>query len=97
MPGWRNEKVSAVNRMRTGERNPLARLTDSQAREIRELRANGWSHRDISALYGISQSAVHDIVKGKSYKGAGGPVEGPGRGTYRPSVMPQLCRLLHLT
>lgn len=76
-----------MNEDRVGEKNPRAVLSDQQAREIRQLRANGWSHRDLMLFFGASAATVHDIIKGKSYKGAGGPVEPPGRGAYYPSVI----------
>ena len=76
-----------MNEDRTGDANPCAALTNEQAREIRMLRSSGWSHRDLMTLFGVSAATVHDVIKGKSYKEAGGPIEPPGRGAYYPSVI----------
>jgi hypothetical protein len=71
MTGWRNEN-------RTGEANPLAKLTNEQARNMRELRANYWSIADLAVLYGISESSTLFLIRGRTYKDAGGPIEPAG-------------------
>jgi len=48
-----------------GERNPAAKLTDSQAGEIRVRRAAGEPLRDLAAEFGVCESAVSRIASGK--------------------------------
>jgi hypothetical protein len=66
---------SGTGASRQGEANPNAALKDSEAREVRILRSNGWSHQDIAVLYGISVGRSSEICRGRAYAGAGGPVE----------------------
>lgn len=53
---------------RRGARNPKARLTESDVREIRALYARGnLSQREIGERFGIKQAQVSEIVRGVSW------------------------------
>lgn len=62
---------------RRGELNPNAKLSNYDARRMRELRAEKhYSHRDLQRIFGsISLGAVSCLLRGLSYKDAGGPIE----------------------
>lgn len=52
---------------RSGERNSRAKLTDAQVSEIRLLFARGaLSQGQIGKTYGVSQTTVSEIVRGRS-------------------------------
>jgi len=48
-----------------GEAHPRAKLTDSV---VREIRASSETQRAIAARFGVSQRAVHFILKGQHWK-----------------------------
>lgn len=50
-----------------GERNPRARLTEEQVREIRRLRSAGATGRGLAAAFGVAPSTIWDIVYGKNW------------------------------
>ena len=54
------------------------KLTDDRVRELREAVAAGASMSDSATYYGISYSAVQQIVRGITYHTAGGPTLPPG-------------------
>jgi hypothetical protein len=58
-----------------GEKNPNARFTNKQARQIREYRAEGFTYTDIQKLFGGTLSGLNYICCGKTYKDAGGPID----------------------
>jgi hypothetical protein len=59
--GVRHQELSRA-RARRGERHGMAKLTEHQVREIRQLAAAGrLSQREIGRRYGIDQSIVSDI------------------------------------
>jgi hypothetical protein len=70
----------------TGQACGNARLRDGQAREVRELRALGWSQSDLALLFGVSRVTILGIIKGKTYPEAGGPVD-PARYARRNRSM----------
>ncbi len=73
-----------VPKERTGEKNPMAKLDDDEARRIREARRDRkLSMKDLARMFGVSATTVRFVVRGLSYTDAGGPVEEPG--TYRRS------------
>jgi hypothetical protein len=54
-------------------------LTDEDAYEIRILRnLTRCSQQEIADEYGVSRQAVAGILRGRSFKNAGGPLEQPG-------------------
>lgn len=69
-----------------GEDNPNAALTNEAARNLRVLRANGWTHADLAAMYGISVTRSSAICKGRTYREAGGPIE-EGPRVYNVSIL----------
>lgn len=71
----RNKGTGLAREERRGELNHNAGLTDSDARSMREYRAEGFSYKDLRLLFGVSNTTVANIIKGKSYVTAGGPVE----------------------
>lgn len=58
------ESNSAKHR---GELNSRAKLTDSQAIEIRQLYDEGWLARQLAARFSVCRAAIHHIVRGRSY------------------------------
>ena len=52
------------------------KLTEKQAKEIRELRKSGAKEDQLIDIYDISQGSIQQIVHGKTYKDAGGPIVG---------------------
>lgn len=50
-----------------GESHPMAKLTEEDVREIRNLSAQGVSQREIGERFGINQSHVSDIVTRKKW------------------------------
>jgi cold shock CspA family protein len=59
--------MAAKGRSTIGERNPQARLTVEQVREIRRLRATGLRYRDIALRFGVSIGAVGAVVRGQHW------------------------------
>jgi len=58
-----------------GSRNGQAILTEAQIVEMRNLYATGnYYYRDLSAIYGVNQSAVTNIVNGRTWKHVTGPI-----------------------
>lgn len=57
----------AHGRYYSGERNPLAKLSDTDALMIRAKRDSGWTLQELSAFYGVSARTLSDIIKRKSY------------------------------
>ena len=51
-------------------RSPTAKITNAQADDIRRRYAAGEKQIHLGPEYGISQSKVSDIVRGKTYRGA---------------------------
>jgi hypothetical protein len=45
-----------------------ARLTDDQARELRQLRAAGYRYSDLAMRFGVSPSACFSVVERRTYK-----------------------------
>lgn len=66
---------------RLGEKNPRAKLPNSQVKMLREYRAAGWTHKELAFFFEISEGCVSLICRGLSYRDAGGPIE--ARYTYR--------------
>lgn len=63
---WDTAKANQADRLRhgtdsRGEKNPIAKLTEEQVRQIRELICVGQSQRQIAKQFSISQGAVSNI------------------------------------
>jgi len=60
-----------------GERNSLAKLTNEQARLIRvRYSGGGGLQRELALEFSVSQRTVSDLVRGRTYQDAGGPLMG---------------------
>lgn len=53
-----------------GSDHPKAKLTADQAAEIRSMSSRGFGYRRLAKTFGVSQSAIRDLVQGKTWKGA---------------------------
>lgn len=65
-PGTRKmNMVDAANkgRIARGERQPQAKLTEDQVREIRLRRADGESAEDLAERYGVKAPCIRKIVR----------------------------------
>lgn len=56
-----------MNLRRTGEEHPNAKLTAAQVREIRRLRAEGASHAWLGERFGVSRTAVSNLLRGYTW------------------------------
>jgi hypothetical protein len=66
-----------------GENNPCAKMTNARVQMLREYRAGGWPHAELSWFFGISQSRSSEICRGRAYPDAPGPIEkGPKQQYY---------------
>jgi FixJ family two-component response regulator len=52
----------------TAERTFANKLTESEAREIRDLVQQGWVQQDVADAYGVGQVTVSRIFRGESWK-----------------------------
>jgi transcriptional regulator with XRE-family HTH domain len=52
----------------------MPKLSAADARELRELHADGWTPRELAERYGVSDTTVSDTVRGKVWREAGGPL-----------------------
>ena len=52
----------------SGDKGPRAKLSMVQAREIRQLRKNGISARELSVRYILSLPSIKTLLRGDSYK-----------------------------
>lgn len=69
---WGTPKENQEDRIRHGtsghgERNPSARMTESQIRDIRSRHAAGETCRELADAHGISYYTAWDIVKRRSW------------------------------
>ena len=53
---------------RRGERNPRAKLTESDVRLIRTLGAHGLTQRAIAEKFEVSKRAVEAVLTGQSWR-----------------------------
>lgn len=53
----------------TGTRNPAAKLTDDDVREIRFLYDSGWTQQTIADAYGVAQAHISQICLGRCWHG----------------------------
>lgn len=73
------------NGWRTDEDNNLAKMTNAEVRAARELRVNfNMTVGELRLMYGVSQGAMSLLLRGLTYKTAGGPISAPDpRGNRR--------------
>jgi hypothetical protein len=63
------QDCSKKRRIAHGTRNPHAKLTDSDVREIRELYASGkHTQWELARRYGVWQGSIWQIIKGKAWR-----------------------------
>lgn len=69
-PPWKGRKMDEAHRAMVprGERHGAAKLTDVQALEIRERTSRGAVQRQLAREYGVSSSAIANIVHGLTYR-----------------------------
>jgi hypothetical protein len=46
----------------------MAKLTEAQVREIRELRERGYGIRTLCSIFGVSRWTISDVVYRKAWK-----------------------------
>lgn len=61
------QDMKRKGRSTRGERSTLAKLTETQAREIVTKRWEGASYKSLMAEYGMSKPAISHIVRGRSW------------------------------
>lgn len=52
----------------SGEKNPKAKLTSEDVKEIKTLVASGQLQKDVASKFGVTQPIISDIVNGKIWK-----------------------------
>lgn len=58
-----------------GRRVSASKITAEDVRTIRERRANGARQIDLAEDYGLTASQISMIVRGRRWRGAGGPIQ----------------------
>jgi len=53
--------------MPVGERHKNSKLTDEAVREIRRLRETGWDQNRLAAHFGVGQTVISGILRGKGW------------------------------
>lgn len=48
-----------------GEKNGRAVLTDAQVEKMRAYRADGWTQQQLADRFGVANSTVGDILRGR--------------------------------
>lgn len=61
-----NQDRKMHGRYPTGERHPMAKLTQ---KEVSEIRASGLTGSQVAQRYGISKSTAHRILTGRTWQG----------------------------
>lgn len=56
-----------------GGKNPNAKLTLKEVREIRRLARNGKKKKELSILFGVALRTISSVVKGESWREDGSP------------------------
>jgi hypothetical protein len=51
-----------------GEKNPNAKLTEGEVREMRALRKQGVSYRELGRRFGVTERAAHRVVNRDDWK-----------------------------
>ena len=63
--------VLGLRRRKALERRGVLKLSMQKAREIRRLSAEGMTGRALAERYGVTDSAISDVLTGHSWKEAG--------------------------
>jgi hypothetical protein len=92
----RHMSVTHPERVARGERNAAAKLTAARAAEIRRrYGAGGISQRQLGREYGVDQSVISGVVRGRIWKEAPPPAPAPPpakpRRVVRPGRVAQTC------
>ena len=99
---WATAKDNQGDRVRhgthiRGERCPHAKLTHERVAELRILCATGQATQEIAGrMFGLPQQQVSKIIRGVSYKDAGGPLSrtsGRLDGEYHPRAKLTQCEV----
>ena len=73
-------KGRATVRYARGTAQPMAKLNDDKASEIRALyKAGGWKQRELAEVYGVSQRVIWNVVNLKTWRNESGVVYETGR------------------
>lgn len=64
--------MARKGRAARGTRHPAARLREEDARQALALRQNGLTISDIASRFGVSRTAISDLLSGKSWGHATG-------------------------
>lgn len=59
------KKRGKVPSPKRGETSPVSKLSDDEREDIKGLRQNGLTLKEIATLYGVGISTIHRIVKDK--------------------------------
>ena len=73
-PGTQKENMEDAKRkgrtkINAGERNPSAKLTWDQVKEIRYLALEGYRNIDLARRFGVHDATITQIIKGQKWKG----------------------------
>jgi len=60
-------------RPKPGEKNPNAKLTLEEVREIRRLAREGRKRKELADIFGVALRTVSSIVKGEHWREDGSP------------------------
>lgn len=52
---------------RPGEKNHMAKLTNSQAEEVRWISEKGIHYKEIARLYGVSRHCIWDVIERRTF------------------------------
>lgn len=66
--GTKNGMYTCPEARMPGEKNPRAKLTWEQVRQIRKLRARGRQQKDLAKQFGVAPMTVSHIISNKSWK-----------------------------
>jgi group I intron endonuclease len=65
---WSDSEKREIGKRSAGERNPNAKLTNDQARDIRRRAARGTPRRVLQEEFGLSKATLARVVTGQTYK-----------------------------
>lgn len=78
--GTNPKSTNGFHHRLSGQDQPNAKLSNDEIVDIRQMYRDGVSSSEICQLAGISHTSFSSIVRGKSYKNAGGPIFSVMRG-----------------
>lgn len=70
------DDMRAKGRGQRGSGHYIAKLTEADAREIRRAYASGATQHALALKYGVDQSAISCLVRGKTWKHVAAPAPG---------------------